>query len=1089
MATYNDYIYAYYKFDESSTNGTAGELTDSSYSGTKGGKVNAAQDLIGTGKFNNCMDFSKGDGAEVKCGELGEFALSLWVKPHANNDSGRACLVQRQNDWYLETNNKELVFRVYNNTTVSTGTLLDADTWYHLALSYTLENGMKIWVNASLIHSEPIDFVAGISTNTAWIGTWDGGTNDNFDGLMDELVFYSEGIDQTIVNGLYNSGSGKELTPTGIPFDVKESITTVYKVKGGTAVKTYGNQTNGMNLMDSDMAVGDYLTFHKTYYMRSSDAGTSNDYFRGVHKYSGLEFNVSQALAASAYTYVWEYYRHKTSDWVPLPDVIDDTVGFTASGTNSVKWKVPKDWSPTRKLLNSDFYAGNYTVRIRITGLDSITTDAIQDKSTNIKDYSWALWIRNGNSYVPLDLYKALKQEDPTLVEKSIDNKNITISSNIIIEDGSLNIYDGVTLTVGKIGGNDKAHSSIEILNNGTLQLGVLTAEGRGHRGGELKWNNGNDTGNSLRWFGNTKCYGSRVWMYGYGYVGLTNSGAIEIVDSIWVRHSKLDRWYFASESSGSITRSSIQNYYFYVYSPRWVFDGLTLVGGDAGTLNGMVAGGGSHTVKIGNTDANMQVRVTQRSCVALINCTNVSPANFDIRGDHPEDAKLSERYTIDYSILDTSGVGIQDCVFGAFDAQGNSGLVEDLYYQDNTYVTDLDAGTADTSGMFYNVPAGKLNPDDIIEVRSERIKLVTDLSDGGTKTGTVVRDQPGSVCNGRHINHDVYKVNEYVLSNASGKIVYTGTKGDLPYDLTVYSDSRVDDVDYTRDHNPFVIRARKYGYVFNEITASIKTSVISNVYLRDNLFVSATASVASSYSDRVTIDPSAKTITVTDSCTPQELYDYCQYWASNNKNIRYESPLETYDGQSYNVTSDWELILQVNVDGLTASSLKVSGEINLTNVNVSDDLHIDTKTNSSLTFNNVVVSGSVYNDNTSGTLTINAIGSSSMTAGDVGTGNGETNIVQSVQFKFTVTPSITGYEWRIYQVDAKGSLKGAVDLAGEESATADNQTYSYNYTSDIEIALQILSRSNDYVESDTYYTLNSLDQDVTINLTPDINN
>lgn len=92
--------------------------------------------------------------------------------------------------------------------------------------------------------------------------------------------------------------------------------------------------------------------------------------------------------------------------------------------------------------------------------------------------------------------------------------------------------------------------------------------------------------------------------------------------------------------------------------------------------------------------------------------------------------------------------------------------------------------------------------------------------------------------------------------------------------------------------------------------------------------------------------------------------------------------------------------------------------------------------------------------------------------------------------FKFTVNPSVTGYEYHIYSVDAIGSLNGAVELQGKETAASDNYTYSYVYSSDTPIAVQLLfTGSLDYVESDTYYTLTNTNKDVIINLEKDLNN
>ena len=149
---------------------------------------------------------------------------------------------------------------------------------------------------------------------------------------------------------------------------------------------------------------------------------------------------------------------------------------------------------------------------------------------------------------------------------------------------------------------------------------------------------------------------------------------------------------------------------------------------------------------------------------------------------------------------------------------------------------------------------------------------------------------------------------------------------------------------------------------------------------------------------------------------------------------------------------------------------------------------YASTSDQTSPTFTNIVHddnSGDYDVNNTSAVQTISLSGSS-----NANSYTGYTTTFQNPKiFSFTVDPSITGYEWRIYSVTAKGSLAGAVELDGEESASADNQSYPYEYTSDVVIAVQILAIEDDYVESITYYTLGNNDQDVTILLREDINN
>lgn len=124
-----------------------------------------------------------------------------------------------------------------------------------------------------------------------------------------------------------------------------------------------------------------------------------------------------------------------------------------------------------------------------------------------------------------------------------------------------------------------------------------------------------------------------------------------------------------------------------------------------------------------------------------------------------------------------------------------------------------------------------------------------------------------------------------------------------------------------------------------------------------------------------------------------------------------------------------------------------------------------------------------------SGTLTINV--ADGATTPSIRSAGAIVNVVAGQKtFSFTVNPAITGYEWRIYSVDGEGAMAGAVELVGEESAIASSQQYSYSYTVDQPIAVQIISQpTHDYEEVTAYYTLVNANQSVNINLKVDINN
>ena len=92
------------------------------------------------------------------------------------------------------------------------------------------------------------------------------------------------------------------------------------------------------------------------------------------------------------------------------------------------------------------------------------------------------------------------------------------------------------------------------------------------------------------------------------------------------------------------------------------------------------------------------------------------------------------------------------------------------------------------------------------------------------------------------------------------------------------------------------------------------------------------------------------------------------------------------------------------NVDDWTLDSdVVLEASLNLKDVTITGDLDINISSNATISFDNVTVSGTVNNINASNTLSINLSNGSSITVGDAGTGNGQTNSKQTVPIKVTV--------------------------------------------------------------------------------------
>jgi len=211
-------------------------------------------------------------------------------------------------------------------------------------------------------------------------------------------------------------------------------------------------------------------------------------------------------------------------------------------------------------------------------------------------------------------------------------------------------------------------------------------------------------------------------------------------------------------------------------------------------------------------------------------------------------------------------------------------------------------------------------------------------------------------------------------LSNSSGKPVsFEGTFQNSTYAGTTRTTRALHKVKY-----------RKYGYLYIDGNRNAVANNSETVRLLANNNVVATETVASNISG-ITIDTTNKEIKVTSSNSLQNVYDYTQWWGTQSGNIQYPELLTTVDKANFTLASGWDLVLE---DELTSTQgKKVTGdvylndEIDLTNITINGDLHINTGANSELDFDNVTVTGNITNDDSSHTLTINATNGSSVKA------------------------------------------------------------------------------------------------------------
>jgi len=165
-----------------------------------------------------------------------------------------------------------------------------------------------------------------------------------------------------------------------------------------------------------------------------------------------------------------------------------------------------------------------------------------------------------------------------------------------------------------------------------------------------------------------------------------------------------------------------------------------------------------------------------------------------------------------------------------------------------------------------------------------------------------------------------------------------------------------------------------------------------------------------------------------------------------------------------------------------------IEQDIGLTDITIDGDVHFNTGANSTIDLSGVTINGTVYNDDTSHTLTLNATdGTTITTVGDPGTGNGQTNLRNPVTLKVTALDDDTGSGINIAHVmiqkqSDKSTVKsGATNSSGIYEAT-------YYYESDLDVVGWVRQSDltdEDYIEKDFSGTITSEGLAIQTRLTP----
>lgn len=197
--------------------------------------------LYDTGKIGNAADFTASndeslsitDGSQTGL-EPAQFSISFWF--YANATGGSRGLVGKNHS--TSWNSPYSSYQIYldgttirlntgssgSQETIAADTTAEVDTWYHIVGTYDGSH-IRIYVNGNEDATPVAETAIDYSNGAFQIGSRAFVANNQFfDGLIDEVAFYSRAISLSEVGELYNSGDGFQY-----PF---EPPATVKSIKG-----------------------------------------------------------------------------------------------------------------------------------------------------------------------------------------------------------------------------------------------------------------------------------------------------------------------------------------------------------------------------------------------------------------------------------------------------------------------------------------------------------------------------------------------------------------------------------------------------------------------------------------------------------------------------------------------------------------------------------------------------------------------------------------------------------------------------------------------------------------------------------------
>ena len=152
-------------------------------------------------------------------GTWDKLTIELWVRPDSANPTAQRILRKGGSSAPFsyqvgfQTSNGRLYFDVWNPTTmyeVEYTTLLNANTWYHIVCVYQSDIGSKIYVNGVDVNAVKVGTgsESGYTAASRGVNLYIGcryGTQNWFDGYIDDVQIYSEALSSSVAQQHYDA--------------------------------------------------------------------------------------------------------------------------------------------------------------------------------------------------------------------------------------------------------------------------------------------------------------------------------------------------------------------------------------------------------------------------------------------------------------------------------------------------------------------------------------------------------------------------------------------------------------------------------------------------------------------------------------------------------------------------------------------------------------------------------------------------------------------------------------------------------------------------------------------------------------------